>query len=199
MRLGALVGRKKRLVHPWTSQDHALAECIKGLGDDGTSEGVEAFQAASREYRGWRPSGDQFVPWVADLLSVLERKRSVRITGRLATLLSLAAGGPPVRSEDRFERSRKTWDEAIRRARQRVAYDAEEIAKVNISRVHETMAYGELRHPGPYKATAESVRANLVFHLEVLRQVAQRLTLRELNAVLRRIEAIRYDLLGGRR
>ena len=113
------MGRKKRAVHPWSSHDHALAACVQALGTDAAQEGIEAFKLASENSCGGGPNGDTYIPWVSDLLYLVERKYDVRVTGGLATLLWIASGARPLSSEDRFELSRKTWDEAIRRARRR--------------------------------------------------------------------------------
>jgi hypothetical protein len=101
------MGRKKRAVHPWSSQELALAACVQSLGHDAAGEGMDAFRAASSEWKGFKPNGDRFIPWTADLLSALERKYDIKITGGLATLLWVASGAQPLRSEDRFDASRK--------------------------------------------------------------------------------------------
>lgn len=79
------MGRRKRALHPWSPRDLAIAECFKSLGEDAAREAVECFTTVSLDSSEYGPSSDQFIPWMSDLLSGVERKYDIRITGRLAT------------------------------------------------------------------------------------------------------------------
>lgn len=184
------MGRRKRTVHPWSSLDHATAACVTALGAEAVQEGIETFRAVSQESNRFGPSGDDFIPWMADLLFVLARRYRVRITGGVATLLWIASGARPLVSEDQFDRSRKNWDEAIRRARKREFFGGPGIFGTPVRRFHEQRVRMEQRKhplPGP---TAESYRVILEFELDQLGRAVKRLPQRELKLLLDRVRRL---------
>lgn len=187
------MGRKKRVANPWSSSEDAEAACVRELGPEATREGVDAFRAVSAESSG-HPTSDEFIPWMADLLSALERKYESRLTGRVATLLWVASAGRPLSSEDRFERSRKNWDEALRRARKKEYFGGPGMYEAPVSRLHRDRVWSARRDAPRSKPSPERVRRILELELEYLREDAQRLSLRELSTLLRRAQRLRESL-----
>jgi hypothetical protein len=187
------MGRKKRAIHPWSARDPAMAACVKALGGDAVREAIECFEAVSHESSEYGPSSDEFIAWAADLLSGVERKYRVRITGGLATLLWISSGARPLASEDRFERSRKTWDEAMRRARKRERIGGPGLFHSPVARFHGSLVWLQQLHGRrrPQKPSFERLLGFLEFELEELGRDAQRLSLRDVKALLRGIQRVR--------
>jgi len=168
-----------------------MAECIKALGQDAAREAVECFRTVSQDSSEYAPSSDQFIAWISDLLSGVERKYDVRITGGVATLLWISSGARPLASEDRFDRSRKNWDEAIRRARKRERIGGPGLFDSPVARFHRALVRSEAIYRPRPKPSLDRVRTVLEYELEELGRAAQRLSLRELSALVRKVEGLR--------
>jgi hypothetical protein len=136
------MGRKKKLVQPWSSSKAARLECQARLGDELCNAALSVFQHfLEREKRQLtaRPGrGEQVTGAIADLLYCLERGPyklapesrgpyhpypESTISGGTGALLAVASGQSAPRGEDAFESLRKRWDQAMKRARQRRRWD----------------------------------------------------------------------------
>ena len=193
------MGRKKRAVHPWSSHDHALAACVQALGTDAAQEGIEAFKLASENSSGGGPNGDTYIPWVSDLLYLVERKYDVRVTGGLATLLWIASGARPLSSEDRFELSRKTWDEAIRRARRRERIGWPFESDETVRDAHRMLVWAESLYRPRASRSADELRAQLRSALDGLARAADELSERRLHSLVGKLLQLHLEIRNQRR
>jgi len=189
------MGRKKRTLHPWSSRELARATCLQALGDVALAEALEAYRLVAQEKSEFRPVGEKYVPWMADLLFLVEARRQVRITGGLATLLRIASGARPLASKDHFDRHRKNWDEALRRARKRETFVGPSLATLTVARAHWLMLDQARRDAPRSPPSPEAWRAVLAFELDQLTRAASRLSEARLKRLVEKVSALRLATL----
>ena len=166
------MGRRKRQVHPWQSAQLASTECEARLGQAVFREALELFRAAfvpadpADVYSHRFATPREVTRTVADVISVLERGRGAKFVGSTAALMVVAAGGPSIRSEDHFAKHRKTWDEAIRRARSKErVMSSPHLGEASASSTFEVLAFMDPapapKRPLPRETALVAARAEL--------------------------------------
>jgi hypothetical protein len=198
------MGRRLRQVHPWMSAERALAECKSRIGTEALAEAVEVFRLAfpsaatdQDEALHEHLDTDERATWAADILFVLERVHKVSISGGTAALLDLANGVSRARNADKFEASRKTWDESLRRARRRETWTGANLAGIPVASFYEMAASSrDLGRPFPRRPLTErQLRAMARWELILLRPVLDRMDARALRSLYRKLQTLRLKLI----
>jgi hypothetical protein len=141
---------------------------------------------------------EEFTATVADLLFCVERQHEKRITGTCVVLLGVAAGGPVPRNVDAFESLRKSWDEAMRRARRRMKWDGPGLSAMSAEELCESELMTRAEFDRSQVVTPEMARKRLAFdvlnELRLLGVWVQKMKARDLSKELRFLRKHRLQL-----